>query len=400
MGPIKVLVVDDSVVVRRIVTGVLGEDPAVEVLATAANGRIALDKLETLRPDVVTLDIEMPEMNGIETLREIRQRFPRLPVIMFSTLTEHGASATLDALAAGANDFVTKPANVGSVTLGMQAVREQLIPKVKALAGRPSTAPASPLPRSVPGIGAPGDGCREQNRERSAARGPVGPLRVPAVPARLVVIGVSTGGPNALAAIWSQLPKLRVPVLICQHMPPVFTAMLAQRLDAAGTVPVSEGVDGAELEPGRAWLAPGNHHMVVERGDGGHRIRITQDAPENSCRPAVDPLFRTAADVYGSGVLALVLTGMGSDGALGAGAVRAAGGVVLAQDESTSVVWGMPGSVVGAGLADAILPLPRIADEIVRRTAAPRRGREEAGGEPDPERPRPSGGVCHAVASS
>ena len=418
--PIRVLVVDDSVVVRRLVTTVLDEDDTIEVVGTAANGEIALDKIEALKPDIVTLDIEMPVMNGIETLRAIRQRLPRLPVIMFSTLTESGAAATLDCLASGANDFVTKPANVGSVTLAMQAVRAELIPKVKVLCGRSLqlttpvfTAPTttSPLagrtnptrPRSAPPLSGPsarstpshrpgvsGDlhgagadrpvvapaASRESTIGRNVAGTPGVPPtseggRRPGGRVSLVVIGVSTGGPNALADIWPNLPKLGVPILIVQHMPPVFTTMLASRLDAVGTVPVAEAVDGTDLMPGRAWLAPGDHHMVIERAPMGGRIRLNQDPHVNSCRPAVDPLFDSAAAVFGAGVLSVVLTGMGNDGTRGAAHVLEAGGTVIAQDEATSVVWGMPGSVVAAGLASAVVPLSRIAAEIAARVGAP-----------------------------
>lgn len=395
MKPIRVLVVDDSVVVRRLVVGVLEEDADIEVVGTAANGRIALDKLDALSPDIVTLDIEMPEMDGLETLRALRKRFPRLPVVMFSTLTERGAIATLDALARGANDFVTKPANVGSVTEGMAAIRDELIPKLKGLCGRritpaAGTAVASAAP--VPGAAAAVTTSRPVATGPTAATRPApapahrgatvsGPApstaapaaaRVPAGgPVKVVVIGVSTGGPNALAAIWAALPRLRVPILIVQHMPPVFTTMLARRLGALGTVPVSEATDGCDVVAGKAWLAPGDHHLVLERGTGGVHARINQAAPENSCRPAVDPLFRSAADLYGSGVLAVVLTGMGSDGLRGAQVIHDAGGSVLAQDEATSVVWGMPGAVAHAGLADAIVPLDRVAAEIAARAGSP-----------------------------
>ncbi|MFN8050687.1 MAG: chemotaxis response regulator protein-glutamate methylesterase [Acidimicrobiales bacterium] len=407
MTPIRVLVVDDSVVIRRLVTTVLAEDSDIEVIGTAANGRIAIDKLTSgTLPDVVTLDMEMPVMNGIETLREIRKRWPRLPVIMFSTLTAVGAAATLDALSAGASDFVAKPSNVGSVALGMQAVRDQLIPKVRLLAGRPMTptthtlpgTPTADAPRAFARVSpAPVEHTTHVARTTPSSHitvrstTPVAPVTARPTPARAaidtvatprrftralsgkvtaVVIGVSTGGPNALAEIWPRLAALQVPVLIVQHMPPVFTTMLAKRLDAIGTVRMSEGVQGGVVGKGDGWLAPGDHHMRVEQTPDGVRLCLDQEAPENSCRPAVDPLFRSAAAVYGPGTLAVVLTGMGSDGLAGARAVREAGGTVLAQDEPSSVVWGMPGAVVNAGLADVILPLDRMAAEISARCGA------------------------------
>ncbi len=356
MDPIRVLVVDDSVVVRKIVTDVLSSDPSIEVVGTAVNGRLALGKVDALRPDLVTMDIEMPEMDGIEAVRAIRARRSRVPIVMFSTLTERGASATLDALSAGANDYVTKPANVGSVAQSMESVREQLIPKIKALTGRP--------------VG-PGAGAARPAPAPVAARPPaarVTPRKAPAV----LVIGSSTGGPEALATVLPALPAtLPVPVLLAQHMPPVFTRQFAQRLDRLSALRVVEAVDGTPLLPGTVHLAPGDHHLTVRSGARGVTTMVSQGPPENFCRPAVDPLFRSVVAAYDGAVLSVVLTGMGADGRNGASVVRDAGGTVVVQDQATSVVWGMPGAVASAGLADEVLPLDRIAEAITRHLAGP-----------------------------
>jgi two-component system chemotaxis response regulator CheB len=289
-------------------------------------------------------------MNGLEALVEIRKTHPKLPVIMFSTLTERGAATTIDALSLGASDYVTKPANVGSVAASIQQVRDQLIPKIKALCARsvtpPTTAPVS-APRRLAGVAtdlAPG-------------------MRIDAV-----AIGVSTGGPNALSTLFPKLPAdLPVPVLVVQHMPPMFTRLLAERLAAQSAFPVREAESGEVIAPGAAWIAPGDHHMEVQREGTALRLRIHQGPHENSCRPAVDPLFRSVAHVFGAHALAIVLTGMGEDGLRGCQTIRDAGGQILAQDEASSVVWGMPGAVAGAGLADRVLPLDHMATEIQRR---------------------------------
>jgi two-component system, chemotaxis family, protein-glutamate methylesterase/glutaminase len=353
VNPIRVMVVDDSVVVRKIVTDVLSADPDIEVVGTAVNGKIAVGKLEQLKPDLVTMDIEMPEMNGIEAVRAIRATRNRVPIVMFSTLTERGASATLDALSSGANDYVTKPANVGSVNQSMESVREQLIPKIKALLGRPVTVGPARAAAATP--------------PPPPAAPRTGPGKKPAV----LVIGSSTGGPEALARVLPQLPaSLPVPVLLVQHMPPVFTRQFAQRLDRLSALRVVEASDSIPLTPGTVHLAPGDHHLVVRaagRSPGaGMQTGLHQGPPENFCRPAVDPLFRSAVAAYDGAVLAVVLTGMGSDGRNGAAEVRAAGGTVLVQDQATSVVWGMPGAIAQAGLADEILPLDRVPEAITR----------------------------------
>ena len=348
MAKIRVLVVDDSVVIRRMLSDCLASDPDLEVVGTAADGHISLAKIAQLAPDLVTLDMEMPVMGGIETLKAIRKTHPRLPVIMFSTLTERGAAATLDALSFGANDYVTKPANVGSVSVAIQRIQDELVPKIKALCRRPAVTAPRPLVRVLPSTAA-------------AAGGRID----------ILAIGVSTGGPNALVAMLPELAvNFPVPVVIVQHMPPLFTRLLAERISAISGRRAREGEAGAVLAPGDIWLAPGGFHMEVEKDPQGARLRLHEGPPECSCRPAVDVLFRSVAKVFGNRALGVVLTGMGQDGMVGSQHIREAGGQILAQDEASSVVWGMPGAVSHAGLADKVLPLSEIADEINCRVQA------------------------------
>ena len=353
MPKIRVLIVDDSVVIRRMLSNELSRDPDIEVVGSAATGKIAVSKIQETPPDVVTMDIEMPEMDGLTAVTEIRKTHPKLPIIMFSTLSQRAAKETLEALSRGANDYVTKPANVGSATLAMQRVREELIPKIKNLAAQ--SGPAKPIPISAPSAPAQSPGL--------SPVGPKRPLRVD-----VVAIGVSTGGPNALAELMPYIPSdFPVPIIIVQHMPPVFTKCLAERLSSKAQIPIHEGQSGDVLVPGQAWIAPGDFHMVVQRKGTQVVLATNQDPPENSCRPAVDVLFRSVVNVYGEAVLAVVLTGMGQDGMRGAEVIREAGGHVIAQDEATSVVWGMPGAVVQAGLAHSILPLSQMSTEIIRK---------------------------------
>lgn len=360
MPKIRVLVVDDSVVVRRMVSDVLAADAGLEVAGTAANGKIALAKISQVNPDIIILDVEMPEMDGIAALVAIRKISRFLPVIMYSTLTQRGAEATLEALAKGATDYVTKPSNVGSVAQGLECIRTQLIPKIKAICSG-----ASGVSNLVPSATSAGSALA---RPRDARR--------PQERVDIVAIGVSTGGPNALAVLVPSLPSdLPVPVVIVQHMPPVFTRLLAERLSAKSQLRVEEGYSGAVLRPGGVWIAPGDYHMTVANEADGRGLQIRQGPPENSCRPAVDVLFRSVAEVYNAHALAVEMTGMGQDGLRGCEQIRERGGQVLAQDQASSVVWGMPGFVANAGLADRILPLNQLGVEIVRRL---RFGRESS----------------------
>jgi len=351
------MIVDDSVVVRKALTSTLAQDPDLNVAGWASNGRLAIARLQTLRPDIILLDIEMPEMNGLEAIPEIRKILPKIPIVMFSTLSVSGATSTLDALALGATDYVTKPSNqdMGATS---QSIAGELIPKIKALCGFQSPArfraPGAPKPSEV--------------IPSAAVR--VRPASIRPGPPAVVAIGVSTGGPDALAKLLPGIPKtFPLPIVIAQHMPPIFTDLLANRLSTKCPLPVRECKPGTVLEPGCIWLAPGDYHMVVKLEGGLIRLRTNQEPRENFCRPSVDVLFRSVAAVYGARTLAVILTGMGQDGLQGCEALHAAGANIIVQDEATSVVWGMPGFVARAGLAEKILPLDQIGPEIRRRAA-------------------------------
>jgi two-component system chemotaxis response regulator CheB len=338
----RALVVDDSVVVRRLVSKALEAEGSVEVAGVAADGRIALASVERLQPDAVILDLQMPVMDGLTALDAIRDRWPALPVIIFSTQTAQGAEITLDALARGANDYVLKPSEVLGPTEAMARIAEALVPRILAFCSARTQKPMVPPPAG---------------RQRTS------PGRIDAV-----AIAISTGGPTALARVLPELPAtLPVPILVVQHMPPMFTRILAERLDRACDLRVVEAADGQAVQPGGVWIAPGDHHMTVERTGAAVRIHTDTGPRENSCRPSADPMFRSVAAAYGPNALGVVMTGMGSDGLRGAEELVAAGAHVLAQDEATSVVWGMPGFVVSGGLADVAVPLEEIAEQIARR---------------------------------
>lgn len=355
----RIMIVDDSVVMRSLLRSVVTADDGLEVAGTAADGASALNSLETLRPDLLLLDVEMPVMDGLVTLRKLRTRGHKMPVIMCSALTRRGARVTIEALAGGASDYVAKPARQSSREAAIQALSQDLIPRIHALTGQQTLSGAvrltqvSPLFSSVapPLLASPQRG-----------------QPISATPA-VVVIGVSTGGPAALDVLLPAFPaSFPLPVLIVQHMPEEFTRLFAERLDGRCPLRVRQGAEGDAVQAGTIYIARGDWHMeVLAAACPGMppTLHLSQGLPENHCRPAADALFRSAAGVYGAGVLAVVLTGMGSDGLIGCRMVRGQGGSVLAQDRASSVVWGMPGAVVHAGLAHKVLPLQALVPEIL-----------------------------------
>jgi two-component system, chemotaxis family, protein-glutamate methylesterase/glutaminase len=341
---LRVMVVDDTSLYRMLVTNALRDVEGVEVVGSAPDGKAALGKIEQLKPDLITLDVEMPVMDGLTTLEHLRQQYPKIGVVMVSSLTQRGAETTLHALDLGAFDFVGKPdgkdvnANREALTSGLKRV-------VQAFTTRRSLQPLMKAKPAVP------------------ARAP---LKV-AAPAKIeaVAIGISTGGPNALGEMVPMLPgDLGVPVFIVQHMPPRFTAALAATLDLKSSLKVVEGADGQKVEAGTVYIAPGGLHMKVKKRGTQTVLETTQDPPEHHCRPAVDYLFRSIAEVYGKSALGVIMTGMGSDGAKGLAVMKQKGSHVLAQDEESCVVFGMPMEAVKAGVTDEQLPLGQIAARI------------------------------------
>lgn len=337
----RVMIVDDSAVIRGLVARWLAEVGEFEVVTTASNGRLALEALERYNPDIVLLDLEMPEMDGVDALPLLLKRRPGVKIVVVSTLTQRNAQISLKCLSLGAADYLAKPDGQRQVA-AVEAFRRELIEKLKALAPkRGRTAPEA----------APAAGSLARVQRRPA----------PARPACLL-IGASTGGPRAVERVLVGLGSAirHVPVLVVQHMPAMFTSVFADHLRMQTGVQAREPSDGEPVRPGTVFVAPGGRHMGLSAGKSGPVIRLDDTAPVNFCRPAVDVLFRDAASIYGAAALAVILTGMGSDGTQGSRLLVDAGGTVLAQDEGTSIVWGMPGSVVKAGLAQDILPLEAI----------------------------------------
>ncbi|HET6168757.1 MAG TPA: chemotaxis response regulator protein-glutamate methylesterase [Terracidiphilus sp.] len=345
---IRVLIVDDSAMMRSALRSVVSGDPRLEVAGTAVDGATALQSIAVLEPDVVLLDVEMPVMDGLTTLKRLRAQNSRLPVIMVSSVTQRGARVTIEALASGASDYVAKPAAQSDREAAVRALAEELRPKIHALAQKARAAECT------------------QHGPRALLQAWSPAAHAPAV----VAIGVSTGGPAALEEMLPRLPgSFPLPVLVVQHMPEMFTSLLAERLDKACALRVVEAADGDTVMPGRIVIARGGHHLeIAQSGDGGKApiLRLTAGPEENHCRPSVDVLFRSLAQVYGGCVMAAILTGMGSDGLAGCRVLRRLGATIVVQDEASSTVWGMPGAVAAAGLAHHVLPLAQIPWEMQR----------------------------------
>jgi two-component system chemotaxis response regulator CheB len=366
---IRVMIVDDAVVARSMMTRWIDAEPDMMIAASARSGREALDRIEATDPDVVLLDVDMPELDGITALPLLLRKQRDLVVIMVSTLTRRSAELSLRALSLGATDYIPKPETTYEA-MTSAAFRRELIDKVRNL-GRKRVIAREPAPPLVPDEPA---SAKPATQHRVAERAPRRPERVQialrpfssALP-RALLIGSSTGGPQALSTVIEKLPAAidRAPVLITQHMPPMFTTVLAEHLSRVSGRGAHEADDGEPVLAGGIYVAPGGRHMRVVRDGELVKIALDDEPPINFCKPSVDPLFASAAEVWGPSALALILTGMGSDGTKGAAEIVAAGGSVIAQDEATSVVWGMPRSVAQAGLCSAVLPLNQIAGKIL-----------------------------------
>jgi two-component system, chemotaxis family, protein-glutamate methylesterase/glutaminase len=369
--PLRVMVVDDSVVIRGLISRWIGAEPDMMVAASLRTGLEAVQQIERINPDVAVLDIEMPELDGISALPQLLAKKRDLIIIMASTLTRRNAEISFKALSLGASDYIPKPETTREPTAA-ETFHHDLIQKIRSLGAK--------LRRTAPSHASPSHPHAEKAREAAPAprvvtappvlaRRPFG-LQTP----RALVIGSSTGGPQALMALITELGPVidRHPVLITQHMPPTFTTILAEHLARSSRRPAHEAVDGERVKPGQIYLAPGGRHMRVVRQGTEVAIALDDGPPVNFCKPAVDPLFISATDVWQAGTLAVILTGMGSDGMRGGKEIVAAGGSVIAQDEATSVVWGMPGAAANAGICAAILPLNQIAPKLVRLFAGDR----------------------------
>jgi two-component system chemotaxis response regulator CheB len=367
------MVVDDSVVIRGLISRWIESEPDMVVAASLRTGLDAVNQLERVNPDVAVLDIEMPELDGISALPQLLAKKRDLIVIMASTLTRRNAEISFKALSLGASDYIPKPESTREASAA-EIFRHDLIQKIRHLgakARRTAPAPASPPLAPVP----------DRSREASPRPAPA-PVAQPQLirrafsthAPRALLIGSSTGGPQALMTLVTELGPVidRFPVLITQHMPPTFTTILAEHLARSSRKPAHEAVDGETVKAGQIYLAPGGRHMKVVRHGAEAAIALDDGPPVNFCKPAVDPLFTSAIDVWQGGILAVVLTGMGSDGMRGGKEIVAAGGSVIAQDEATSVVWGMPGAAANAGICAAVLPLNQIAPKLVRLFAGDR----------------------------
>ncbi len=358
---LRVLVVDDTVVYRKIVSDILNELPNVEVVGVAHNGKIALSKIESLKPDLLTLDIEMPEMDGLEVLARIKSMGLDVGAIMLSTLTQRGGEMTMKALELGAFDFIPKPQS-GTMQENKEAVKKGLAPMLSAFARRQA------IKKRLATLGL-GDHEKGKSGLGNVIRKTSSPLGQKRIKSELIAVGVSTGGPTALARMMPKLPgDLDVPILIVQHMPPTFTRSLADRLNSKCALEVREAVDGETVQPNVALIAPGGKQMKVVAGADGKRriVRVTDDPPENNCKPSVDYLFRSIAHHYMGRATGVIMTGMGSDGTMGLKLMKRGGATIIAQDEASCVVYGMPKVPTETGIVDVIAPLEKIADEITK----------------------------------
>jgi two-component system, chemotaxis family, protein-glutamate methylesterase/glutaminase len=362
------MVVDDAVVVRGLVSRWIQEEPGMEVVASLRTGREAVDQLERADPDVVILDVEMPVLDGISALPLLLEKKRDLVVIMASTLTRRNAEVSMKALSLGAADYIPKPETNREVTTS-QTFRRDLIEKIRHLGARRRRPADGRSPAAAPLAGArPRAVIEPRHVPLAHAHAPIKLRPFANVAPRVLVIGSSTGGPQALTSVIGQLAGVidRVPVLITQHMPPTFTTILAEHLTRASGRPAREAEDGEPIVPGRVYVAPGGRHMLVGRKNNAAAIQLDDGPLVNFCKPAVDPLFSSAVKFWNSAILAVILTGMGSDGTRGGTEIVTTGGSVIAQDEATSVVWGMPGAAANAGICSAVLPLDQIAHKVVR----------------------------------
>lgn len=374
--PIRVMIVDDALVARGFVKRWVDAEPDLELVGSLRDGREAIEQLERINPDVVVLDVEMPDIDGITALPQLLKKKPDLAIIMASTLTRRNAEISMKALALGALDCIPKPEANERIASG--DFRRELIEKIRHLGsrrlGRRATAraplaPTAPsAPTSLPRVGAAPALAPVAHPSAAKAHHTTAIRPMPRLQPKVLLIGSSTGGPHALTEVVSHLDKIadRIPVLITQHMPPTFTTILAEHLARVSNRVCREAVDGEPVLPGRMYLAPGGIHMRVKKRDGNIVIALEDSAPVHFCKPAVDPLFSSAAGVWGNGAFGVILTGMGCDGAAGGAEIVAAGGAIIAQDEETSVVWGMPGAAAEAGICSAVVPLKDIAPKIVK----------------------------------
>lgn len=357
-APYRIMIVDDSAVVRGLMARTLEADPRIEVVTSVSDGQMALNAVNRRDIEVVILDIEMPVMDGLTALPKLIEAKPGVKIIVASTLTRRNAEISLRCLSDGADDYIPKPSSARELGSAEQ-FRSELLDKVLAL-GAAARGEVGPPKAAEAEVAAP-------TRIAPAPRGPIALREAPVHQPNAVAIGSSTGGPQALFALTKAIaPAIKVPVFITQHMPPTFTTILAEHINRTSGLPCGEAQDGETVEGGRIYVAPGDHHMTVRAAAGGVKIAINQDPPENFCRPAVDPMLRSLSQAYGANLLTVILTGMGQDGRRGGEAVAAAGGTVIAQDEDSSVVWGMPGAAAAAGICSAVLPLADMGGWITR----------------------------------